>query len=181
MAQFNGRLMSTGRPDVTGGLALKKQTLSSQVYIDCSNALSDTYYFGKLPKGAVVAGGRLYSGRLASGVCAASTLVEFTLGFDQIVASQSGTTYSVASLTSALGHFGPISYSTGSDGASGTTCKFDSGFTQQFMGILAVAGPLTTTVEPTNVFATLAASAGFQSGISGYLNIELDYYTGTYT
>ena len=179
--QYNGRLMASGRQQVQGGLALKKMTLSSQVWVDVSNAANDTYYFGKLPKGAVVTGGRLYSGRLASGVCAASTLLALTVGFDHIMANQSGTTYSVASLTSALGFFGPISFTTATEGASGCTMKFESGFSAPFGGILLINGPLTTTTDPTAVFATLSASAGSQSGISGYLNIELDYYTGTYS
>jgi hypothetical protein len=87
----------------------------------------------------------------------------------------------VASLTSGLGHFGPIDYTTASGGASGTTCKFDAGFTHPLGGLLLSNGPLTVTVDQTNVFATLVVAAGSGSGISGYLNLDLDYITGTYT
>lgn len=181
MTQYNATKYTAGRQTVTGGLALKKMTLASQVYVDTTGTANDTYYFGKIPKGAIITGGRLFSGRLASGACTGSCCVELVLGVDQILANASGTTYSVASLTSGLGHFGPIDYSTGTAGASGTTTKFESGFNAPLGGLLLTQGQLTVTVEPTAVFATLVVAAGSGSGISGYLNLELDYYTGTYS
>lgn len=181
MAQFNSRLITQNRPAVTGGLAAKRQTLSTQVYVDVTGTTSDTYYFGKLPKGGVITGGRLYSGRLASGACTGSCCVELVLGVDQILANASGSTFSVASLTSGLGHFGPIDYSTATAGVSGTTSKFEAGFTHPLGGLLLSQGPLTVTVDGTNVFATLVVAAGSGSGISGYLNLDVDYITGTYS
>jgi hypothetical protein len=181
MATFSGRLMAAGRQAVTGGLAFKRQTVSTQVYVDTSGTANDVYYFGKLPKGAVICGGRLYSGRLASGACTGSCCVELVLGVDQILANASGSTFSVASLTSGLGHFGPIDYTTASGGVSGTTSKFEAGFTHPLGGLLLTNGPLTVTTDQTNVFATLVVAAGSGSGISGYLNLDLDYITGTYS
>lgn len=180
MARFDGRLMAAGRPTVTGGLAWKRQTLSTQVYVDVTGTANDTYYFGKLPRGAVICGGRMYSGRLASGTCTGSCCVELVLGVDQILANGSGTTFSVASLTSGLGHFGPIDYTT-AGGVSGTTSQFQAGFTAPLGGLLLSNGPLRVTVDDTNVFATLVVAAGSGSGISGYLNLDVDYITGTYT
>lgn len=180
MATFNGRLMQANRQAVTGGLAWKRQTLSTQVYVDTTGTAADLYYFGKLPKGALICGGRMYSGRLASGICPASCAVDFSLGVDQILANASGTTFSVASLTSGLGHFGPINYST-STSSNPNTNQYEAGFTQPLGGLLLSNGPLTVTVDQTNVFATLNTAAGNGSGISGYLNLDLDYITGTYT
>lgn len=180
MATFNGRMMNSGRPSVTGGLAQKRQTLSTQVYIDTTGTANDLYYFGKLSKGAIITGGRLYSGRLASGTCIGSCCVEMVLGVDQILANASGTTYSVASLTSGLGHFGPINYSTAtSSNPNGN--QYEAGFTAPLGGLIMTQGPLTVTVDQTNVFATLVVAAGSGSGISGYLNLDLDYITGTYS
>lgn len=180
MAQFNGRLMNVGRPAVTGGLALKKQTLATQVWVDTSGTANDTYYFGRLPKGAVITGGRLFSGRLASGACTGSCCVEMVLGVDQILMNTSGTSFTVASLTSGLGHVGPIDYTSGGV-VSGSSLKFEAGMNYPLGGLLLTQGPLNVTVDGTNVFATLVVAAGSGSGISGYLNLELDYYTGTYS
>lgn len=180
MATFNGRMMATGRPSVTGGLAQKRQTLSTQVYVDTTGTANDLYYFGKLSKGAVITGGRLYSGRLASGICIGSCCVEMVLGVDQILANTSGTTFSVASLTSGLGHFGPINYSTSTSSNPGSN-NYEAGMSQPLGGLLLTQGPLTVTVDQTNVFATLVVAAGNGSGISGYLNLDVDFITGTYS
>lgn len=180
MTQFNSRLMSTQRQAVTGGLAMKRQTLAAQVYVDTTGTANDTYYFGRLPKGAVITGGRIYSGRLASGTCPSSCCVEMVLGVDQILANGSAATFSVASLTSGLGHFGPINYATATSSNENTNMHTE-GYTSPLGGLLMTQGPLTVTVEGTNVFATLVVAAGNGSGISGYLNLDVDYVTGTYT
>ena len=180
MARFDGRLMDKGRSPVTGGSAWNRQTMSTQVYVDLTGTAADTYYFGKLPKGAVITGGRMYSGRLASGTCTGSCCIELVLGVDQILKNASGTSFTVASLTSGLGHFGPIDYTTAGY-VSGTTVPFQGGFSAPLGGLLLSQGPLTVTVEDTNVFAALVVAAGSGSGISGYLNLDVDYITSTYS
>jgi len=180
MARFDSRLMSNTRQAVTGGLANKRQTLTSPLFVDVTGTANDTYYFGKLPKGAVITGGKIYSGRLASGTCPSSCCVELVLGVDQILANVSGTTYSVASCTSALGHFGPINYATAtSSNPNGN--QSEAGYQAPLGGLLLSQGPLTVTVDGTSVFGTLVVAAGNGSGISGYLTIDVDYITGTYT
>ena len=180
MARFDGRLMARGSQPVTGGLAWKRQTLSTQVYVDTTGTANDTYYFGKLPKGALITGGRIYSGRLASGTCPSSCCVELVLGVDQILKNASGTSFTVASLTSGLGHFGPINYAT-STSSNPNTNQHVEGYNSPLGGLLLTQGPLTVTADDTNVFATLVVAAGNGSGISGYLNLDVDYITGTYT
>jgi hypothetical protein len=180
MAQFNSRLISGNRPAVTGGLADKRQTLSTQVYVDTTGTANDTYYFGKLAKGAVITGGRIYSGRLASGTCPSSCCVELVLGVDQILKNASGTSFTVASLTSGLGHFGPINYAT-STSSNPNNNQHEAGYSAPLGGLLLSQGPLTATVDGTNVFATLVVAAGNGSGISGYLNVDIDFITGTYS
>ena len=180
MARFDGRLMAAGRQASTGGLADKRQTLSTQVYVDTTGTANDTYYFGKLAKGAVITGGRIYSGRLASGTCPSSCCVELALGVDQILKNASGTTFSVASLTSGLGHFGPINYAT-STSSNPNGNQHVEGYSAPLGGLLLTNGPLTVTADNTNVFATLVVAAGNGSGISGHLNLDVDFITGTYT
>lgn len=178
MARYDSRLMNAGRQAALGGPARTKQTLATQVWVNDAVAVNDTFYFGKLSKGAVVTGGRVYASRLASGTSAGSCSFSFCLGIDAIVANASGTTYSVASLTSAFGNFGPIDMNP--DTGSAGSLKFDSGFNYALGGLLLTTGPMTVTADG-NVFATLTVSAGNGSGLSAYLNLELDYYTGTYT
>lgn len=179
MAIYNSVKMDARRPAVTGGLAQKKQTLATQVWVNDSVLANDTLYFGKLPKGAVVTGGRLYSGRLSSGASASCCCLELVLGFDQILQNASATTFSVASLTSGFGHFGPLNFSTATS-SNPNNNQFEAGFSAPLGGLLATNGPLTVNADG-NVFATVVVSAGAGSGISGYLNIELDYITGTYS
>lgn len=180
MARFNSSLVTNKAPAVTGGSAANRQTLSTQVWVDVTGTANDTYYFGKLPKGAVITGGRMYSGRLASGTCPGSCCVDLVLGVDQILANASGTTFSVASLTSGLGKFGAINFAT-STSSNPNTNMYSEGFSAPLGGLLMTNGPLTVTVQDTNVFATLVVAAGSGSGISGYLNLDLDYITGTYS
>ncbi len=180
MTAFTGRLMATGRQPAVGGLDNKRRTLSAQVFVDTTGTAADTYTFGKLPKGAIITGGRLYSGRLASGTCAGSCCVEMVLAVDQILSNASGTTYSVASLTSGLGHFGPINYATATS-SNPNRNQHEAGYDCPLGGLLRVVGPLQVTVEGTNVVATLQVAAGSGSGISGWLNLDLDYVTGTYS
>lgn len=177
MARYNGALISNKVP-AGQGPAKDKHTLATQVWVNDAVAVNDTFYFGKLPKGAVITGGRVFSGRLASGTSAGSCSFSFCLGVDQIVANASGTTYSVASVTSALGNFGPIDFNVATSNTPAATNKFESGFDAPLGGLLLTQGPLSVTAEA-NVFATLTVSAGTGSGISAYLNLEVDYYTGT--
>ena len=179
MARYDGRLMARGRQAAAGIGDKDKKSLSTQVWINDSVAVNDTFYFGKLPKGSIINGGRVYSSRLASGTSAGSCSFSFALGVDQILKSASATSYSVASVTSAMGNFGPIDFNAAIGSYTGSV-KFESGFSAPLGGLMLVAGPLTTTDE-TNVFATLTVSAGNGSGVSAYLNLELEYYTGTYT
>ena len=178
MARYNGALISNKVP-AQQGPAKDKQTLATQVWVNDAVAANDTFYFGKLPKGAVITGGRVFSGRLASGTSAGSCSFSFCLGVDQILADASATTYSVASVTSALGVWGPIDFNAATGSYTGSV-KFEAGFNAPLGGLLMTKGPLSVTAEA-NVFATLTVSAGNGSGTSAYLNIEVDYYTGTHS
>lgn len=175
MTQYNGRLASKSALAV--GWAGEKKTLAANVWINDSVAVNDVFYFGKLPKGAVITGGRVYSGRLASGTSAGSCSFSFALGFDQILWTGSATSYGTASVTSAFGNFGPIDFNVATSNTPAATQKYESGFQGVLGGVLLTQGPLVTQAEG-NVFATLTVSAGSGSGVSAYLNLELDFYAG---
>jgi hypothetical protein len=175
MTQYNGR--TAAKSAVAVGFASDKKSLATNVWVNDSVAVNDTFYFGKLPKGAVITGGRVFSGRLASGTSAGSCSFSFTLGFDQILWSGSGTSYSVASITSAFGNFGPIDFNVATSNTPAATQRFESGFQSVLGGLLLTQGPLIAQAEG-NVFATLTVSAGSGSGVSAYLNMEMDWYAG---
>lgn len=179
MTQYNGRLMAANRQAVSGGLALDKKTMATQVFVDGSIIANDTLYFGKLPKGAIVSGGRIYSGRFASGTSAGSCSFSLCLGFDQGLLDFSGTAYSTTSTTSAFGVWGPIDYNiiTSNSPMNGTR-QWESGFTSPLGGLLVTKGPLQAVTDG-NIYATVIVSAGNGSGVSSFLNLELDYYMGT--
>ena len=181
MARYDGRLMAKGRQGAAGHGDKDVKTLATQVWVNDSVAVNDTFYFGKLPKGSIICGGRVYSGRLASGTSAGSCSFSFALGVDQILKNTSGTSYSVASVTSALGTFGPIDFNARTSNTPTATQAYDSGFSAPLGGLLLSQGQLTVTTDEGNVFATLTVSAGNGSGVCAYLNLELEYYTGTYT
>ncbi len=182
MASFQGKLMAAGRSPTVGGFAGEKHCLATNVWVNDSVGVSgsDTLYFGKLPKGAVITGGRLYSGRLASGTTSACQCMGLVLGVDQILNNQSGTSFSIASNTTALGNFVPIDFRPIDVSNAYGTRPWDSGFTAPLGGLLLTQGPLTMMADG-SVFATVATSALSGSGISGYLNLELDYVVGQYT
>jgi hypothetical protein len=173
MTQYNGR--TAAKSAVAVGFANDGKLLATNVWVNDSVAVNDTFYFGKLPKGAVVTGGRVYSGRLASGSSAGSCSFSFTLGFDQIMYTGSATSYGAASLTSAFGNFGPIDFNVATSNTPAATQRYESGFQGVLGGVLLTQGPLIAQAEG-NVFATLTVSAGSGSGVSAYLNLELDWY-----
>lgn len=174
MAKYVGQKMASGRSSNSLGWAGNKQSMATQVWVNDAVTANDTFYFGKLPKGAIITGGRVFSGRLASGTSAGSCSFSFCLGVDQIVKNASGTSYTVASITSALGNFGPIDFNVATSNTPAATNRFESGFSSPLGGLLMTQGPLFCTDE-CNVFATLTVSAGNGSGVSAYLNLEIEY------
>jgi len=187
MTRYDGRLsanvgLNITRQPVLDGLAWKKHTMATQVWLNdsISGSASDTLYFGKLPRGAAIVGGRVYSARLASGSSAACCCMGFCLGVDVICYNGSGVSFSTASLTSGLGLFSPMDFNPPNSATSYLSGRTDdSGFNAPLGGILLTQGPLYLQADG-SVFGTMLASAGTGSGISGYLNLELDYLTAVY-
>ena len=184
MTRYDGRFMFPARQSAFGGSAFKKHTLATQVW--CSNDLSasgtsDTLYFGKLAKGSIVTGGRIYGGRLASGASIGCSSFALCLGLDAICYSTSGTSYGATSMACGLLATNTIEFNIGPHSSVPTgTLRWESGYSIPFGAVLAIAGPLVLQADG-NVYATIVGSAATGSGICANMNIELDYYAGTYT
>lgn len=132
--------------------------------------IGDVYRMLKLPKGAVVTGGRLLGSRMASGTSAGSTCLGFNIGFDGAFKTQDGTQYGATTASNALGAI-LVDY------AAVVGVKSESGLDMALGGLLYTEGPLEITADEVTVILTTTSSAGsFVSGAA--LTLDLDYYMG---
>lgn len=117
-------------------------------------AAGDRILLARLPKGAVIVGGRVKGGNLDS-TGSGSALLDIDIGVDM------GGTVD----TDQLGNFGIWS------SAAVTGVKPEVGYDMPLGGLLRTAGPQTMTGSYNNVYATVVASAAGQT--SGSITLEL--------
>ena len=133
--------------------------------------VGDIYRMVKLPKGAVVVGGRVFGSRISSGTSFGSSTMAFNAGFSGIVKSLDGTSYGATTTSNALGQISP-SYAE----VSGTI--YDSGLDFRLGGLLYSVGPL---VLQEDQYAQLKVTVSAVSFVSaGALSMEVDYYMGVH-
>jgi hypothetical protein len=150
---------SLQQPFGVGGAA-DKQVVRS-VYTPGSTTLlaNDRILLARLPKGAVITGGRVYGGNLDS-TGNGSALLDIDIGVDM------GGTVD----TDQLGNFGIWS------SAAVTGYKPEVGYDMPLGGLLRTAGPQTMTGAYNHVYATVVASAAGQT--AGTVCLELNYTAG---
>jgi len=122
----------------------------------------DRLLMARLPKGAVIVGGRLYGKNLDS-VGSGSALLDMDVGVDM------GGTVD----TDQLGNFGILS------SAAVTGSKPEVGYDYPLGGLLRTAGPQTMTGDYNNVYITCVASAAGQD--SGAIGLEIRYKIGSHS
>jgi hypothetical protein len=120
---------------------------------------NDRILLARLPKGAVIVGGRVYGKNLDS-TGSGSALLDIDIGVDM------GGTVD----TDQLGNFGIWS----SAAVVGT--KPEVGYDMPLGGVLRTAGPQTMTGDYNHVYATVVASAAGQT--AGLIGLELRYKIG---
>lgn len=135
-------------------------------------AATDTIIMCKLPKGAVIIGGRL-TGDALEETSVGSGLLSINIGLDKAITTATGTSVTSASTSNALAS----NWVLGSDvlalqGGISTGNKRNIALGS----LLYSDGPLTTTDE-TNVYITIGASTFRLT--TGTLNLYVDYYAGT--
>jgi hypothetical protein len=169
MATTTATRAAAGFP-VAGGVgnAASKKIAWGSVDISSAPAAADILIMCKLPKGAIIVGGRLLGDRLASGTSGGSSSLGVNIGLDTTFTSRGGTSYATtASMSNVLGTFGPL------EGNVVTGVKPESGYNYSLGGLLMSDGPLTLTGEG-NALITISSSA--TSFITGTLTLEVDYY-----
>lgn len=122
-------------------------------------AANDRILLARLPKGAVIIGGRVYGKNLDS-TGTGSALLDIDIGVDM------GGTVD----TDQLGNFGIWS------SAAVTGIKPEVGYDMPLGGLLRTAGPQIMTGDYNHVYATVVASAAGQT--SGSIGLELRYKIG---
>lgn len=154
MATVRSSTAAADAPANGMGLAgTKKTAYGSYSYTSAGPAAADTIVMCRLPKGAVVLGGR-FRGRLMELTTSGATL-------DIDVGITSGDTD-----TDAFGNLGVLS------GAAKTGIQVESGYNYAFGGVLLSNGPLTLTTESEVGLTVVASAASF---VSSVLSLEVDY------
>lgn len=175
---------ASGRPSLSVGFAGQKQTAVGVVVLDVlrgttvvtSGPLSgDIYRMVKLPKGAVITGGRLWASRFASGTSAASTTCQLNIGltgaFKDLV---DRTSYGATTASQALGVSVPVDFAEASIGS----VKAESGLNMALGGLLYTLGPLELTEDQYAQIKFVGSATSFISG--SQMSLEVEYYMGSH-
>jgi hypothetical protein len=144
-----------------------RSTAWGSIQLTTALAANDVIKLCKLPRGAIVTGGRIKGSKLASGATAASQSMVLNVGVDASITTGLGTNVAKTSTSTALAS-GTIPNGAGVTGVS------DAGYNWPLGGLLVTDGPFTTQDDAT-VYVTVVASAGSASFVSGVLTLEVDY------
>ncbi|MGE0629161.1 MAG: hypothetical protein AB7O43_15150 [Hyphomicrobiaceae bacterium] len=135
----------------------------NSIYTPSTTLLAnDRILMARLPKGAVIVGGRVYGANLDS-TGSGSALLDMDLGVDM------GGTVD----TDQLGNFGIWS------SAAVAGVKPEVGYEMPLGGLLRTAGPQTMTGDYNHVYLTVVASAAGQT--AGKVGLELRYRIGAHS
>jgi hypothetical protein len=158
----------TQRQAAASGLAQSKLTAWGTIEVSTSPAPADIFQMCKLPKGALIVGGRLMGDKLDS-TGSGTACLTINIGVDKAVTTPTGTSVSSASTSNALG----ASWALGPDAAAVTGYKPETGRNIPLGGLLISDGPLLTSDE-CNATVTVITSA--QGLTTGTLTLFVDYY-----
>jgi hypothetical protein len=132
----------------------------------------DVYHLAKVPKGAVIVGGRIFGGKVASGTSAGCTLLQWAIGLPGPFRGGDGTSYSTyASGASALGLV-----SVNNDAVCGLHPA--GALNYNLAGLLYSTGPITILDDQVVVVQSVVSATSFIS--ASVLSVEVDYYMGTH-
>ena len=143
---------------VAGGVgnAQSLKVAHGTIEISANPAPADIFQMCRVPKGAVIVGGRVIADKLDS-IGSGSALLDIDIGLND-----AGTTD-----TDALGNFGVW------NGAAVAGTKPESGHNFPLGGLLISAGPITTTGEAIVEAYVVASAVAFATGT---LSVTVDYY-----
>lgn len=172
MAIFTASRGASSRQAAAEGSAQSKHTAWGTIEVSVLPVLADVYQMCKLPKGAIILGGRLLGDKLGSGTSFGSTCLTLNVGVDCAVTLPNGTAVTTASTSTAMGVLTP-------EGAA-QNWKTETGYNQPLGGLLITDGPFTL---GDNATASLIVGTAVGSGsfTTGTLTLEVDYYMGTHS
>lgn len=162
MTDYTATGASAATPAIGYGGAGDVLVVNSRYVPTTTLAANDRILMARLPKGAVIVGGRVYGGNLDT-TGSGSALLDMDLGVDM------GGTVD----TDQLGNFGIWS------SAAVAGYKPEVGYDMPLGGLLRTAGPQTMTGDYNHVYLTVVASAAGQT--SGSVGLEIHYRIGAHS
>ncbi len=167
MTTYTATRAASNFPVFKPGGSGERSTAWGSIQLTTPLAAADVIKMVRLPRGAILLGGRIKGSKLASGATAASQSMTLNVGVDVSITTGLGTNVTKASTSIALAA-GTI------PNGAGVTGVNDAGYNWPLGGLLVTDGPFTLQDEGT-VYATILASAGAGSFVSGVLVMEIDY------
>jgi hypothetical protein len=171
MAVYTTTRAAAGRPSAASGWAQDIKTAWGTFEWGATGvpAAADTIIMCKLPKGALILGGRV-TGDALEDTSVGSGLLSINIGLDKAVVTPAGTTVSASSTSNALAS----NWVLGSDVlALQSGISLGSKRNIPLGSLLFSEGPLLTTDE-TNAYVTVGASTFRLT--TGTFNLYIDYY-----
>lgn len=178
---FSPQARPTVQPNTAGWAGTKKTAVGTIPDVGASAGTAtvttgpisgDIYRMVKLPKGAVVTGGRVFGSRMSSGSSYGSSSLSFNAGFSGAVKTLTGTSIGATTTSNALGAINPT-YAA----VSGITTE--SGLDHCLGGLLYSLGPLECSEDQFVQLTVTGTAVSFVS--AGCLSLEVEYYIGTHT
>lgn len=169
MTTFTATRGEANFPVYKPGTPGEKAVAYGAIEVSTAPVAADIYRMCKLPKGAVVLGGKFMSERLASGTSLGSTSLGWNVGFSGAVSAYDGTSIGSTTTSLALGTLGPIDYAAVTAGS----IKPESGASIPLGGLLYTQGPLKTQTEQwVQLTCSTAPNSSF---ITGTMSLEVEY------
>ena len=168
MVTLTATRAGTTRPAAASGWAQDAKTAWGTIEVSANPAPADIFQMVKLPKGAMIVGGRVLGDKLDS-TGAGSACMTVNIGLTAAVVLPNGTTVTVASTSNALG----AAWAFGSDFSAVLGYKTDNGRNLPLGGLLLTDGPLLCTDE---CFATVVVITSAGGITTGTLTMLVDYY-----
>lgn len=177
---YSQQAQPTTTPVGSGWAGVKKTAVGTFPNIGASTGTAtlttgpvsgDIYRLLKLPKGAVVTGGRVFGSRMSSGTSYGSSSLSFNCGFSGAFKALDGTSYGATTASNALGAINP-----GYAAISGIITE--SGLDHLLGGLLYTLGPLTLSEDQFVQLTVTGTAVSFVS--AACLSLEVEYYIGTH-
>lgn len=163
----------TTKPSAASGWAQNTKVAWGTIEVTSNPAPLDTFIMAKLPKGALIVGGRITGDPLDSSG-SGSALMSINIGVDKAVTAADGTAVTAASTSNALISSLPL----GPDAVAVAGYKATNSRNFPFGSLLVTNGPLLTSDECNAYIVVTASALAFTTGT---INLFVEYYMSTHS